>query len=144
MSRRNKTLIAGETIARTPQEAAFREVVAMIETARALAYHAVNTELIELYWRVGEYISSKLQAAAWGQSVVAELAAYIQRHCPNLRGFTRASLFRVRQFFETYRDDTKVAAVLRQLPWTHHLMILVRCKRPEKREFYLRMVIKKP
>ena len=80
MSRRNKTLIAGETIARTPQEAAFREVVAMIETARARAYHAVNTDLIELYWRVGEYISSKLQAAAWGQSVVAELAAYIQRH----------------------------------------------------------------
>jgi predicted nuclease of restriction endonuclease-like (RecB) superfamily len=48
----------------------------------------------------------------------------------------------MRQFFETYRKNTKVAALLRQLPWTHHLMILGRCKHPEEREFYLRMAIR--
>jgi predicted nuclease of restriction endonuclease-like (RecB) superfamily len=36
----------------------------------------------------------------------------------------------------------KVAALLRQLPWTHHLIILGQSKRPEEREFYLRLAIR--
>jgi predicted nuclease of restriction endonuclease-like (RecB) superfamily len=120
----------------------FQEVLALIDRARQRAFQAVNSELIDLYWQVGQYISGKLEAAVWGEGVVAELAACIQRHCPNLRGFTRASLFRMRQFYETYRRNSKVAALLRQLPWTHHLMILGRCKRPEEREFYVRMAIR--
>lgn len=88
---------------------------------------------------VGEYISRKLEAATWGEGVVEELARYIQRRHPNLRGFTRRSLFRMRQFFETYKGDEKVSALLTLLPWTHHLMILGQCKRPEEREFYLRL-----
>ena len=137
-----KSVTAGDTIAGSPHERDFREVLTLVERARERAFQAVNTELIELYWRVGEYISRKLEMAVWGQGVVAELAAYIQRYHPNLRGFTRASLFRMRQFFETYRGDKKVAALLRQLKWTHHLMILGRCKRPEEREFYIRMSIR--
>lgn len=124
------------------QEAAFAEVVGLIETARQRAYQAVNTELIDLYWRVGEYISRKLKTAAWGEGVVAELARYIQRRHPNLRGFTRASLFRMRQFYETYHRDKKVAPLVRQLPWAHHLMILGRCKLAEEREFYIRLAIR--
>jgi predicted nuclease of restriction endonuclease-like (RecB) superfamily len=123
-------------------ERSFREVLEMIEAARARAYQAVNTELIDLYWRVGEYISRKIETAAWGQGVVIELATYLQRHHPNLRGFTRASLFRMRQFFDTYRNDKKVAALLRQLKWTHHLMILGRCKAADERQFYIRMSVR--
>jgi predicted nuclease of restriction endonuclease-like (RecB) superfamily len=47
----------------------------------------------------------------------------------------------MRQFYETYRDDEKVAPLVRQLPWSHNLLILGRCNRPEEREFYLRMAI---
>jgi hypothetical protein len=106
-------------------------VLVLIERARHRAFSAVNTELIDLYWRVGEFISRKIETAAWGQGVVAELAAYIQHRHPNLRGFTRASLFRMRQFFDAYRHDKKVAALLRQLPWTQNLLILARSKRAE-------------
>jgi predicted nuclease of restriction endonuclease-like (RecB) superfamily len=124
-----------------PQETAFAEVLAIIQAARGRALAAVNTELIDLYWRLGEYISQKLESAAWGEGVVDSLAAYIARHSPGLRGFTRRNLFRMRQFYETYRRDAKVSALLTQLPWTHHLLILSRCKRPEEREFYLRLAI---
>jgi predicted nuclease of restriction endonuclease-like (RecB) superfamily len=120
----------------------FREVVALIEGARTRAYRAVNSELIDLYWRLGEYISRKIESSAWGRGVVAELASYIRRRHPNLRGFTRASLFRMRQFHETYRLEKKVAALLRQLPWTHHLMILGRCKRPDERRFYVELSLR--
>lgn len=125
-----------------PKEQAFAEVVEMIEVARGRALSAVNTELVELYYRVGEYISRKLETAAWGDSVVDELARYIQRRQPNLRGFTRRNLFRMRQFFEAYNKDAKVSALLTQLPWTHHLLILGRSKRPEEREFYIRLAAK--
>ena len=124
------------------EEASFAEVVDLIEQAKRNTFQAVNTELISLYWNVGQYISRKLETAEWGEGVVNRLAEYIQRRNPNLRGFTRASLFRMRQFYETYRNDRKVAALLRQLPWTHHLIILGQCKRQEEREFYLRMSLK--
>jgi len=117
----------------------FDEVLRLINAARIRAVAAVNTTLIELYWSIGEYISNKIESAAWGESVVEQLAAHIARTHPGLRGYTRANLFRMRQFYETYRGDKKVAALLRQLPWTHNLLILAKSKRAEEREFYLRM-----
>ena len=120
-------------------EAAFTEVLQLIQAAKQRAYQAVNTELVTLYWQVGEYVSRKLKSAEWGDGVVNELARFLARTQPGLRGFTRASLFRMRQFFEAYEGNEIVAPLLRQLPWTHHTLIMGRCKRPEEREFYIRM-----
>src|SRR6266702_440032 len=83
-------------------EAAFAEVLRLIEAARQRAYQAVNAELIQLYWQVGEYISRKLESAAWGEGVVDQLAAYIAGEHPELKGFNRPNLFRMRQLYETY------------------------------------------
>ena len=102
---------------------------------------AVNTRLIELYWQVGAYISHKLEQAEWGDAVVSQLAGHLARTQPGLRGFTRRNLFRMRQFYETYRGDEKVSALLTQLPWTHNLLILGQSKHPQEREFYLRLAI---
>jgi predicted nuclease of restriction endonuclease-like (RecB) superfamily len=141
IARPGKRPAPGGARARSP-EPDFREVLALIERARKRAYQTVNTELIGLYWHVGEYITGKLESAAWGEGVVDQLARYLSRRHPGIRGFTRASLFRMRQFFETYRRNTKVAALLRQLPWTHHVMILGRSKTPEERAFYLQLAIR--
>jgi predicted nuclease of restriction endonuclease-like (RecB) superfamily len=119
----------------------FSEVAQLIAVARQRALQSVNTELIELYWQVGAYISRKIEAAEWGDGVVTQLADYLARTQPGLRGFTHRNLFRMRQFYEAYRSDEKVAPLVRQLPWTHNLIILSQSKRPEKREFYLRMAI---
>lgn len=124
----------------TPQPD-FAEVVQLIEQARQRAYQAVNTSLIELYWQIGAYISQKIAAAQWGDAVVTQLANYLAQTQPNLTGFTRRNLFRMRQFYEAYRDDEKVTALLTQLSWTHNLIILSQSKRPEEREFYLKMAI---
>lgn len=117
----------------------FDEVVALIDAARSRVMAAVNHELVDLYWQIGEYISRKIESAAWGDGVVDQLATHIAKRFPNMRGFTRANLFRMRQVVETYRGDAKVAALLRQLPWTHNLLVMGKSKRPEEREFYLRM-----
>ena len=47
----------------------------------------------------------------------------------------------MRQFYETYKDDAIVSPLVRQLPWSHHLIILGQSKRREEREFYVRLAI---
>lgn len=125
-----------------PIQESFAEVVGLIEQSRQRAYQAVNTELVGLYWQVGKYIRGKLEAAEWGEGVVDQLAQYLAQTQPGLRGFTRPNLFRMRQFYEIYRNDQIVSPLVRQLPWTHNLIILGQSKHPEEREFYLRMAIK--
>jgi len=120
----------------------FNEVLALIQSAKQQAVQAVNTQLIELYWQVGAYISRKLEDAEWGDSVVSQLAEHLARTQPGLRGFTRSNLFRMCQFYETYRAEEKVAPLVRQLSWSHNLIIFSQSKRPEEREFYVRMAIK--
>ena len=116
----------------------FAEVAGLIQKARQRAYAAVNTAQIDLYWQVGAYISAKIEAAAWGEKTVDGLASYLAERHPDLKGFTRASLFRMRQFYEAYREGGEiVATLLRQLPWSHHLAILGRCKSMQERRFYL-------
>lgn len=124
-----------------PADTRFDEVLALIHSARQRALQTVNTQLIELYWQVGGYISRKLERAEWGDAVVAQLAEHLAQTQPGLRGFTRSNLFRMRQFYETYGTDEKVAPLARQLSWTHNLIILGQSKLPEEREFYLRMAV---
>lgn len=128
------------TLANTA-DARFDEVLALIHSARRQAVQAVNARLISLYWQVGAYISRKLEQAEWGDAVVSQLAEHLALTQPGLRGFTSRNLFRMRQFYETYRGNEIVSALLTQLPWTHNLTILSQSKHPEEREFYLRMAI---
>jgi len=125
-----------------PPDPGFAEIVHMIAAARQRAIQAVNTHLIELYWQVGEYISRKIEQAEWGDGVVAHLAEYLAQTQPGLRGFTRPNLFRMRQFYEAYRHDEKVSPLVRQLSWTHNLIILGQSKSQDEREFYLRLAIR--
>lgn len=125
-----------------PEEPGFTEIVRLIDACRGRALQAVNTALIDLYWQIGESISRRLAAAEWGEGSVDRLAEFIARQVPGMRGFSRSNLFRMRQFYESYRDSEIVAPLVRQLPWSHHLIILGQSKRPEEREFYLRMAVR--
>ena len=120
----------------------FNEITRLIHAARQRAVQAVNTALIELYWQVGQFISHKIEKAEWGDGVVAQLAEHLARTQPGLRGVTRPNLFRMRQFYEAYQGDAIVSPLVRQLPWTHNLIILNQSKSPEEREFYLRLAIR--
>ncbi len=109
----------------------FAAIAQLIVQSRQQAVQAVNTALIGLYWHIGERISGKVAAAEWGDGVVEQLARYLAQAQPGLRGFTRANLFRMRQFYEAYAGNEFVAPLVRQIPWTHHLLILGQAKRPE-------------
>ena len=67
-----------------PIETSFAEVVGLIEQARLRAYQAINTELVGLYWQIGQHISGKLAAAEWGEGVVDRLAQHLARTVPGI------------------------------------------------------------
>ena len=114
-------------------------MLTLIGAARTRAVAAVNSSLIDLYWSIGEHIARKIADEGWGQGTVNALAEYIRRHQPNARGFSTSNLWRMAQFYETYRRLPKLATLSRELPWSHNLAIMSRSKRDEEREFYLRL-----
>ena len=118
---------------------AFDELLARIRQTRQAVFAHANTALIDLYWAVGEAISQKVRREAWGKGVVAELAAYLARHAPEIKGFSDKNLWRMKQFYETYADDDALAPLVRKLSWTHNTLIFSRCKSPEERAYYLRV-----
>ncbi|MCB8963552.1 MAG: DUF1016 domain-containing protein [Bacteroidales bacterium] len=117
----------------------FNDIIRLIKHSQAKALRVVNSELISLYWNIGEYISKKIEFAEWGDSIVLELADYIQKHEPGIKGFSDKNLWRMKQFYETYSANPKLSTLLREISWSHNLAIFSRCKTMEEREFYLKL-----
>ncbi len=122
-------------------EPGFVEVVSLIHTARQRSAQAVNNTLIDLYWRIGQFLHNRIEADGWAQGTVMQLAAYIAQRESGARGFSAQNLWRMRQFFLAYPAQATLSTLLRALPWSSHLHILSRAKRPEEREFYLRLAV---
>ena len=119
----------------------FEHVVNLIINSHRNALQKVNEELINLYFNIGSYISEKVHNNKWGTSVVNKLADYIKEKHPEIKGFTRRGLYRMKQFYETYKDNEKVSSLLSQINWTHHLLIMSKTKTLEEKEFYMRLAI---
>ena len=95
----------------------FADIVQLIKQARFNALRAVNTELITLYWSIGEFICKKIEQSEWGESVVTELAKFIQTNDPEIKGFSDKNIWRMKQFYETYKDFPKLAPLVREISW---------------------------
>lgn len=117
----------------------FSEVASLIRKARTNVMRMANKSLIDLYWQIGMLLSDKIAHSEWGDGVVEQLADYIAKHEPGTKGFSDKNLWRMKQFFETYRDaDEKLSTLLRESSWSNNLAIMSRSKSQEEREFYLR------
>ena len=99
-------------------------LIKIIEESRNNALKKVNEELIQLYWKVGEYLSKEAENAVFGDTYIDSIAKEIKNAFPGIKGFTRRGLYRMKQFYETYKDNKIVAPLVRQISWTHNVMIL--------------------
>ena len=120
----------------------FGAVISIIENAKGRALKAVNAELINMYWEVGEYLSKLCAESSFGDKVVDEVADYISETNPTIKGFNRRGLYRMRQFYETYKDDEFVSTLLTQISWSNHLAIMSKSKTKEERDFYVALAAK--
>lgn len=122
-----------------PLQERFAEIIQLIKNGRDNAIRCVNTELIDLNWNIGRYISEKVERSEWGQAVVKELSLHIQKTEPELKGYSDKNLWRMKQFYEAYRDEPKLSALLREISWTNNIIIMSRAKTLEEKEFYLKL-----
>ena len=118
------------------------EIKQRIRSAQYEALKAVNREMINLYWDIGQIIVTQQQGASWGKSVVEQLAKDLQAEFRGISGFSAANLWRMRLFYESYVNNEKLAPLVREIGWTHNLVIVEKCKDDLEREFYIRMTRK--
>ena len=87
----------------------FEKIVDIIESAKERAYRKVNEELILMYRDIGEYFSVQSENAEYGDAFVQKLADFFATNYPDLKGFNRRGLYRMKQFYELYKDNEKVS-----------------------------------
>ena len=122
-------------------ESQFAEVAEIVRAGRYKAFASVNAAVIETYWRVGGYISKKVEKTEWGKGVVETLAEYLKRTVPDPRGFSARNLWRMKQFHDIYGGYEKLSTMLTQLPWSSHLHLISKTRTPEERDYYLQLAI---
>lgn len=118
------------------------ELIQIISQSRQNALKKVNEELISMYWKVGEYLSIASGKASFGDAYIDSIAAAIQVSFPGIKGFNRRGLYRMKKFYETYKEDEFVTTLLSQISWSNHLAIMSKAKTAEERHFYMLLCIK--
>ena len=98
------------------KDSEFAEVLGIIQAGRAKAYKVVNVALIDTYWAVGAHLSGRMAEGGWGKGIVRELSEWLLRQAPDLKGFSASNLWRMKQFYEVYADQPKLAPLVRVLP----------------------------
>lgn len=121
----------------------FDEIVKIVETRKNNALKKVNEETIKMYWEFGEYVSNKLTDSEWGEKIVTRLAEFMKKNYPTLQGFNKRGLYRMKQFYETYKDYPEiVSTLLTQINWSSHIALLSGTKTIEQKEFYIKLAAK--
>ena len=138
------------------KEKQFAEVIGIIQQHKCRASVAVNNETLLTAWSVGKYVSDKLKSQEWGSKVVSNLSEYIRIKRPDIKGFSRSSIYNMVMFYDEYSSEAFTMAIAKylndefvqsltgQMPklltlttLTNHIEILCQCKSIEERIFYI-------
>jgi hypothetical protein len=112
---------------------------ALIEAARERTATAINSEIVGLYWSIGERIRRDIlcqERAEYGKQIVQTMSAQLTVEYG--RGFDRTNLVHMIRFVETFPAQEIVYALSRQLGWTHFRTIIYLTD-PLQRDFYAEM-----
>lgn len=119
------------------------EVKNQIKSAQYRALQKVNIEQIQLYWNIGKTILERQQQYGWGKGIVEILAAELQKEFIGINGFSARNLWYMRNLYEQYYCSTLILQPLvAEIPWTHNILILEKCKNEHERFYYINMTKK--
>lgn len=113
------------------------EIKQQFEIGRVNATRAVNTELINLYYAVGQKIIQRQKEHGWGKSIVERLAKDLQKAFPVNTGFSARNLWDMRRFYERYSLYPNLRQVVAEIPWGIICLYLIKPIRSKKRNFIL-------
>jgi predicted nuclease of restriction endonuclease-like (RecB) superfamily len=113
----------------------------LVHSARARAAVSVNSELVMLYWSMGQRIRQDVlhdERGEYGEHVITQLASGLTAEFG--KGFSRPTLFRMVQFATLYTDEAIVSTLSRQLSWSHFLELMA-VKTDLHRDFYTQFAV---
>ena len=96
-------------------EQQFGEIIDIILQHKSNASRVVNEELLLTAWHVGGYVSAKLRSEEWGSKVVSQLSEYIRSQHPDLKGYSKRSIYNMVMFYDEYSSETFIAAIKQYL-----------------------------
>lgn len=116
-----------------------KEVKQLIHKKQYKVLKTINSETINLYWEIGEEIYRQQREKGWGKSIVKVLSKELEKEFPGAKGYSAANLWRMRNFYLSYRDSEKLAPLVREISWSNNIVIMEKCKDELQREFYIQM-----
>lgn len=120
------------------------EIKSQIKAAQYRALQKVNKEQINLYWNIGKTIVERQSQNNWGKSVVEMLAIELQKEFVGVNRFSARNLWYMRNLYEQYCDSAIILQpVVAEIPWTHNILILEKCKNEHERFYYIKMTAEK-
>jgi hypothetical protein len=119
-------------------ESFFRDIRCILADARQKAYAAVNSVMVEAYWKIGRRIVEEEQGgkdrAEYGSFLIRELSRNLGNEFG--KGFSVANLKNFRQFYLTFPNIGKGYALRSELTWTHYRLIM-RVENEKARQWYI-------
>ena len=115
------------------------EIKELIHKKQYHTLRMLNSETINLYWEIGKEICRQQEEKGWGKSIVQVLSGELQKEFPGAKGYSAANLWRMRNFYLSYRNSEKLAPLVREISWSNNIVIMEKCKDDLQREFYLQM-----
>ena len=115
------------------------EIKEILSNARQRAYTAVNSAMVEAYWNIGKRIVKEEQKgserAEYGKEIIKNLSIELSNEFG--RGFSKRTLWEIRQFYLQFSDFEIVRTVCAQLKWSH-IKLIMRVSNENAREWYLK------
>ncbi|HNN31481.1 MAG TPA: PDDEXK nuclease domain-containing protein [Chitinophagaceae bacterium] len=98
----------------------FSNIKESINTVKLQTALQVNTNMLMLYWFIGNEIIEKTEQEKWGSGVIKQLAIDLQKAFPDTKGFSERNLKYMRQFAGVYNAFLIGQEPLAQLKNTHN------------------------
>ena len=115
-----------------------KELKSKIYSAKSNAILSVNRLMIELYFEIGKEIVSNQEVLGWGKSVVEQMSKDLISEFGEKSGYSSSNLWRMRNFYLSYKDNTKLAQLVREISWGQNIIIFEKCKDDEIKEYYIK------
>jgi len=114
----------------------FVDIKQRILSAQLKAALSVNTEMILLYWQIGNSIAEKQNMQGWSSGVIPQLSKDLKFEFPNLKGYSERNLGRMLAFYREYPDDSILPQAVAKLPWGHNILLIEKVKDQNIRFWY--------
>jgi predicted nuclease of restriction endonuclease-like (RecB) superfamily len=110
-------------------------------SAKTEAILSANRLMIELYFEIGKQIVANQELQGCGKSVVEQMSKDLKNEFGEKSGYSSSNLWRMRNFYLSYREDEYLAQLVRDISWGQNILIFEKCKKREEREYYIKNTI---